>query len=96
MLYDQGIQEEVSALPNSKSIGWLRVDAKPIKSALSTWVSKWSLKFTQYLLDRVTNKVAELLHFMNSAQVSEALFPPHCVRTSTRVHLHSAHSTALA
>ena len=46
-----------------KVIGWIKIDAKPIKQALATWVTKWVFLFTQYLSNKVTNSMDELYAF---------------------------------
>lgn len=45
------------ALPSSAPLGWIRVDAKPVKQALATWASKWVYLFTQYLQSKVWGAV---------------------------------------
>ena len=49
----RGVQEEIQALPTSATIGYVKIDAKPIKQALSTWVTKWIYLFTHYLQIKV-------------------------------------------
>ena len=72
----KALQEEVSNLPNAKTVGWLRVDAKPIKQALGSWVSQWSYRYTEHLLNRVTNNVAELNDFMAETAVTQEIEVP--------------------
>jgi dynein heavy chain len=64
------IQDEVSALPNNHVMQWLKVDAKPIKQAISSWVGRWRYKYTQHLLDELTNSISDLLQFVGSASVT--------------------------
>ena len=64
------LEEEIRELPTIKTIGWIKVDAKPIKSALSTWVTKWTYQYQQYLLEKVTNNVTDLVNFVASTDVS--------------------------
>jgi dynein heavy chain len=45
-------------------IGWIKIDAKPIKQALSTWVTKWVFLYTQYLTNKVNHSMTELYEFM--------------------------------
>jgi dynein heavy chain len=40
---------EIQALPSVSNIGWIKVNAKPLKQALATWASKWIYLFTHYL-----------------------------------------------
>ena len=72
----KALQEEVQNLPNSKTIGWLKIDAKPIKQALGSWVSRWSYCYTEHLLNRVTDTVSELLTFMEEAAVKQQMEVP--------------------
>lgn len=37
------------ALKTSKDIGWVRVDAQPLKKSLESLVSKWSYLYIKYL-----------------------------------------------
>lgn len=50
----RAVQEEIQALPTSATIGYIKIDAKPIKQALTTWVTKWIYLFTHYLQIKVT------------------------------------------
>ena len=59
----KSMQAEIQELPTTKVIGWIKVDAKPIKQALATWVTKWVFLFTQYLNNKVTNSMDELYAF---------------------------------
>ena len=49
----RGLQEEVQALPAQASLGFIRADARPLRSAINTWISKWTFLFTRCLQDRV-------------------------------------------
>eukprot|EP00163_Fabomonas_tropica_P009916 TRINITY_DN1985_c0_g1_i1.p1 TRINITY_DN1985_c0_g1~~TRINITY_DN1985_c0_g1_i1.p1 ORF type:complete len:4225 (-),score=1474.45 TRINITY_DN1985_c0_g1_i1:598-13272(-) len=60
----RGIQERIQQLPNSKSIGWLKIDAKPLKQALSTWCSKWTFVYTHHLASKVSSSLNELDSFI--------------------------------
>lgn len=46
-------QDDIAALPAATTAGFLRVDARPLKQALATWVTKWIYLFTQYLQTKV-------------------------------------------
>ena len=59
----KGVQEEIQSLPTTHVVGWIKIDAKPIKQALATWVTKWIFLFTQYLSNKVTNSMEELYSF---------------------------------
>jgi dynein heavy chain len=60
-------QSEVAALHTSVVIGWLRVDARPIKQALSTWVTKWVFLYTHYLFDKVVTSMQDMYDFIGKA-----------------------------
>eukprot|EP00854_Cymbomonas_tetramitiformis_P010885 gene10885-12880_t len=60
----KNVQTEVQALPSSMVIGWLKVDSKPVKQALGTWLTKWIFLFTQHLSNRVISSMDELYQFM--------------------------------
>ena len=65
----KALEAEIRDLPGSKVFGPFRVDAKPIKNSLSSWVSKWVYQYQQYLLDKVTNNVANLDVFVSETVV---------------------------
>lgn len=47
------IEDEVQAIPSSLTIGWIKVDVKPLKQALLTWTSKWVYMFMRRLRSQV-------------------------------------------
>ena len=61
------VQEEIQGLTTSATIGWIKVDSKPIKQALSTCVTKWIFQFTAYLSNKVTDSMEELFTFMDNS-----------------------------
>mmetsp|Transcript_25005 Transcript_25005/g.85566 ORF Transcript_25005/g.85566 Transcript_25005/m.85566 type:complete len:4525 (+) Transcript_25005:136-13710(+) len=63
----KAVQKEIASLESTLSIGWLRIDAKPLKQALSTWAKKWSHKYTHYLSNKVTDSMDELYTFIAHA-----------------------------
>ena len=58
------LEEQVKDMPTSKVIGWLKVDAKQLKSSLATLISKWSFKFLEYLLEKVQHETEEITVFV--------------------------------
>ena len=60
------LQDAISSMPVTATRGWLKLDAKPAKQALSTWVTKWMFAFTQHLQDNVINALAEIEAFMKA------------------------------
>ena len=59
------LQFEIHDLPSSKTIGFFKIDAKPIKNALASVLSKWIHQFQDHLLQRVITEVTELSDFIN-------------------------------
>ena len=57
------VQEEIAQLQATCVVGWIKIDAKPIKQALATWVTKWVFLFTQYLSNKLTDSMRELYAF---------------------------------
>ena len=44
---------QAQALPSNTTSGYVRVDGRPAKQALSTWVSKWVYLYTSHLQSKV-------------------------------------------
>ncbi|OQS01624.1 dynein heavy chain [Achlya hypogyna] len=59
------LQNEISEAKPSRDICFVRVNALPIKQALSTWVTKWVYMFTQFLHDRVINQLTWMDGFVS-------------------------------
>uniref|UniRef100_A0A8C5D1B4 Dynein heavy chain 9, axonemal n=1 Tax=Gadus morhua TaxID=8049 RepID=A0A8C5D1B4_GADMO len=60
------IYEEVQALvPVCVFQGWMRVDARGLKSALLNVIKKWSFMFKQHLVDHVTSSLSDLQDFVS-------------------------------
>ena len=62
------VQQEIQNLKVSESIGWLKIDSKPIKQALSTWVTKWIFLYTNYLSNKLNNNLDELDTFIDDCE----------------------------
>eukprot|EP00960_Hanusia_phi_P039486 753915-Hanusia_phi.AAC.17 len=62
----KNLEEQVRELPATKIIGWLKIDARPVKNSLTTLISKWSYKFLEFLLNRVINSVQDVSSFVES------------------------------
>ena len=56
--------KSIAELPSITSKGWLKVDSKPVKQALATWVNKWQFRYTSYLQESVESTLTELVEFM--------------------------------
>eukprot|EP00201_Polytomella_parva_P017476 CAMPEP_0175071536 /NCGR_PEP_ID=MMETSP0052_2-20121109/19298_1 /TAXON_ID=51329 ORGANISM="Polytomella parva, Strain SAG 63-3" /NCGR_SAMPLE_ID=MMETSP0052_2 /ASSEMBLY_ACC=CAM_ASM_000194 /LENGTH=4543 /DNA_ID=CAMNT_0016338719 /DNA_START=12 /DNA_END=13643 /DNA_ORIENTATION=- len=61
------IQQEIGSLRDTIVIGYVKISAKPLRQALSTWASKWTYLYTHYLQEKVINSVADLYVFMDSS-----------------------------
>ena len=55
---------QIQAIPSSASRGWLKIDARPIKTALATWGYKWQFRYTNYLQTSFEQTLVELKDFM--------------------------------
>ena len=56
----------IQALASQAARGWLRVDSKPVKQALATWVNKWQFRYTNYLQMSIETTLTELKDFMTN------------------------------
>ena len=56
---------EIKAIDSSIVEGWLKIDAKPIKNALSATAAKWSATHTTYLKEYVESQLTELQDFIS-------------------------------
>lgn len=63
----RAMQDEVQALPSSAPVGWIKLDARPIKQALMTWASKWIYLYTHHLQSKVVGSLEEAYAFMQHA-----------------------------
>ena len=64
----KALQDAVATMPVSATRGWLKVDARPAKQALSTWVTKWMFAYTQHLQETIQSCLAELEEFMRDVR----------------------------
>ena len=64
-------EEEIKQIDSNITEGWLKIDAKPIKSALGTTSAKWSATHTAFLKQYVEGSLDELGEFI--AKVTEGL-----------------------
>ena len=60
------LQSEVAELKPIHEIDFLRINAQPIKQALSTWVTKWLYMYSKYLQDYVGTRLLDLHTFIVS------------------------------
>jgi len=60
ILYYREIANDIADKKSPVEIGWLKVNAQPIKVALNTWVQRWIQTYTSYLYNDVTRKLSQL------------------------------------
>jgi dynein heavy chain len=60
ILYYREIAAEIGEKKSPVEIGWLKVNAQPIKVALTTWVQRWIHTYTSFLYNDVTRKLSQL------------------------------------
>eukprot|EP00892_Ulva_mutabilis_P012050 jgi/Ulvmu1/9217/UM005_0317.1 len=63
----KAMEKAMKGLRTTRSIGWTRVDAKPLKKSLESLVAKWSYLYVKYLQEKVVNEMEELYEFMRGA-----------------------------
>ena len=56
------------SLPDQSFQGWLKVDSRPIKSALGTWSGKWAMAYMDYLQKYITSELDHLIEFIADVQ----------------------------
>ncbi|CAM9099296.1 unnamed protein product [Ectocarpus fasciculatus] len=63
-----GVQSEVASLKHNQDVGFVRVNAQPMKQAISTWVTKWIYLFAQSLQDHVSSSLERMYSFIAYTQ----------------------------
>lgn len=63
-----GVQSEVVSLRHTQDVGFVRVNAQPMKQAISTWVTKWIYLFAQSLQDHVSGSLERMHSFISHTQ----------------------------
>jgi dynein heavy chain len=58
------VQRQIHELKTPVDLGWVRVNAQPVKQAMSIWVSKWGFQWSQYVFDDILGKLNELEELM--------------------------------
>lgn len=66
----KSVAAEVNSLPSQITMGWVKINAKPLRTALATWSSKWVYLFTHYLQEKVVNSISELYNFMDNSNTT--------------------------
>jgi dynein heavy chain len=54
------LQAEVAEKKSPVQIGWLKINSSVIKSALTTWVSRWVETYTSFLYNDVARKLSQM------------------------------------
>ena len=62
----RSLQEELSQIVTSVDLHFLRINAGPIRQALSTLANKWMYQFTSYLTQHITGRLCWLRRFSDS------------------------------
>lgn len=60
------LQSEVQDFKASHDVDFLKLNAQPVKQAISTWVTKWLYCHTQYLQNYIGNNLTELYQFLTT------------------------------
>ena len=60
-------ENEIKKLNNREHMVWVSVDAKPMKQALFTLLSKWTFTYTNHLVQKVLLETEEMQAFVTSA-----------------------------
>ena len=68
------IQVEVSEIKTVHDIDFLKVNAQPIKQAISTWVTKWLYVHTQYLQNYVGERLNDIFSLLQDVNNGNATF----------------------
>lgn len=68
ILHYKAIHAKIEEMKTSIEIGWLRINAQPIKQALSTWASKWVHVYTSFVQNQVTRQLVGLDAFMSQVR----------------------------
>jgi dynein heavy chain len=66
----KNVASEIASFKDTITIGFIKVNAKPLRQALSTWASKWVYLFTHYLQDKVVNSITDLYAFMGTSNAT--------------------------
>lgn len=56
----KNVASEIASFKDTMTMGYVKVNAKPLRQALSTWASKWVYLFTHYLQVRHNGSRADM------------------------------------
>jgi len=67
-----GIRDKANVLPTSQTIGWMKVDSKPVRQQVLYWAEQWVTLYTDFLRNQIENSMQEMEAFMITATVALA------------------------
>ena len=67
-------EAEIKSLANREMVVWVSIDAKPMKQALFTLLSKWTFAHTNHLLQNLLLETEEMQRFVNNANAKLKAF----------------------
>ena len=62
------LASEIAALPGTAAVSFFRVDARPIKQAMTSWAARWSAMYEGCLAKWVTKTVSQQRAFVSSVE----------------------------
>eukprot|EP01063_Lacrimia_lanifica_P013523 TRINITY_DN2016_c0_g3_i2.p1 TRINITY_DN2016_c0_g3~~TRINITY_DN2016_c0_g3_i2.p1 ORF type:complete len:4660 (+),score=2247.11 TRINITY_DN2016_c0_g3_i2:150-14129(+) len=62
------MMEKLKDLPPSSSVGWLRIDSKPIRESLKDCCMKWIELYTGYITDKIQTELESHYAFIDRAE----------------------------
>jgi dynein heavy chain len=66
--YYKKVAVQINELPNSETVGWLKVDSRPIKNELIRLCEAWKSMYSNYLTSQVTSTLTDMFGFMDSVE----------------------------
>ena len=90
------LQYEIQAEEGVTAIGFIRVDASPLKQALVAHCHTWQIKFTQLLNANAANELGSLAEHMASVTATFAQRPASLDQLAEHINLHASESATLA
>jgi hypothetical protein len=64
-------QVEISEIKTLHDVDFLKINAQPIKQAISTWLTKWLYLYTQYLQNYVGDRLIDLHNLLHEVNTGE-------------------------
>eukprot|EP00756_Hemistasia_phaeocysticola_P016846 Hpha_TRINITY_DN15501_c4_g2::TRINITY_DN15501_c4_g2_i2::g.105578::m.105578/K10408/DNAH; dynein heavy chain, axonemal len=60
--------EKIGELPGATTVGWLRIDAKPIRESMKTCCKQWIDMYTDFVIEKIDGELQALSEFMELAE----------------------------